>query len=94
MSGFLPPTKILMLLVRIILLNVVMCLATSPTIGSASKSTKSCDNANKTQDYTFRFTPTETTSESGIKGSVLLTVDKENLCTETTACEAELHSKK
>ena len=91
MAVFLPfrPTKILMLC----LLNGVLFLAVSPTISSTTPK-KSCDNGSKTHKYTFRITPTGITTQSGIQGNVLLTLDKNNLCTDTTACEAELKSNK
>ena len=78
-----------MLFVMVCLSNGVIC--TSTTNDTISQ-TKNCDHDNKIQKYTLRFTPTGSTVESGIQGDVLLTLDKKLLCTETTACKAEVKS--
>ena len=74
-------------------LNGVTYTSVLPT-SNISRPTKSCDEDNNTQEYTFRLTPAGTTAKSAIKGSVLLTVDKKGLCTEITACKEELKSNK
>ena len=91
MIVLLSSSKILMLFVVVCLSNGVTCTSISTTNDTISQ-TKNCDNDNKIQEYKFRYTSTGSIIQSGIQGDVLLTLDKKLLCTETTACKAELKS--
>ena len=79
------------ILLFFVLSNGVTCTFVSTTNDTISQINK-YDDDHKIQGYTFRYTPTGSTTESGIQGNVLLTLDKKHLCTETIACETELKS--
>ena len=91
MAVFISSAKIVILTGLVCLLNDVAWSSFLPS-SSIRRSTKSCEDDKETQEYAFRFASTGSTNESGIRGSVLLTVDKKNLCAEITTCEAKLKS--